>query len=84
MAEKYLTTIAKLACSIAGLSLTPKNINMLLPMAWKGLNIDKPDQVVTTWSNMSDAEKKSMGNKIKEIDINPVLNNLNFKCSNNP
>ena len=83
MAEKYLTTIAKFACSIAGLPLTAKNINTLLPLAWKGLNINEPGkQVVKTWADMTDAEEKIMNDKIEKIDESPLLVNPNFKCNN--
>ena len=83
MAEKYLTTIAKFACSIAGVPITAKNINTLLPLAWKGLSINEPGvQIVKTWADMPDAEKNIMKKKMESINKNTLLTNPNFKCNN--
>ena len=85
IADKYLETIARLACKIAGLPPTTANINNMLPLAWKGLNKNKQgEQVVTKWANMLESEKANYRDLMEDIDKNPLLINPNFKCSNNP
>ena len=82
MADNYLTTIAQFACSFAGLPAKPNNINALLPLAWKGLNINEPGvQVVTKWANMTPAEQKSIGTKIENINKNALLRNSTSNCN---
>ena len=81
IADKYLTTIAKFACSIAGLPPKPTNINTMLPIAWLGMNKNDPNkQVVTRWANMPESEKDNYNDLMEHIDTNPLLNNPNFKC----
>ena len=82
MADNYLTTIAQFACSFAGLPPKKSNINALLPLAWKGLNINKPGvQVVTKWANMPQSEKDNYDDLMKHINEHPFLQNSTSNCN---